>query len=70
MISEEVAMILLDKHYEQQIMKITIEHYDEKVSIETKHDDITFADFMQLVRKVAHTVGYGTKTINEWYNGQ
>ena len=49
-------------------MKITIEHYDEKVSIETKHDDITFADFMQLVRKVAHTVGYGTKTINEWYN--
>ena len=28
-------------------MKIAVEHYDEKVSIETKHDDITFDDFME-----------------------
>jgi hypothetical protein len=49
-------------------MKITVEHYDEKVSIETKHDDLSFEDFMELVRKVAHGVGYAEGTINEWFN--
>ena len=49
-------------------MKITVEHYDEKVSIETKHDVLSFEDFMELVRKVAHGVGYAEGTINEWFN--
>ena len=49
-------------------MKITVEHYDEKVSIERKNDDIDFSEFMQLVRKVAHAVGYADGTINEWFN--
>lgn len=49
-------------------MKITVEHYDEKVSIETKHDDLNFEGFMELVRKLAHGVGYADGTISEWYN--
>jgi hypothetical protein len=49
-------------------MKITVEHYDEKVSIETKHDDLNFNEFMELVRKVAHGVGYADGTIDEWFN--
>ena len=49
-------------------MKITVEHYDEKVSIETKNDDLTFEEFMELVRKVAHSVGYADETISDWYN--
>lgn len=49
-------------------MKITIEHYDEKVSIERENDDINFSEFMELVRKVAHAVGYADETINEWFN--
>ncbi len=49
-------------------MKITVKHYEEKVSVETKHDDVTFEDFMELVRKVAHATGYNFVTINEWYN--
>lgn len=48
-------------------MKITVEHYEEKVSVKTKHDDITFEDFMELVRKVSHAVGYHATTINEWF---
>ena len=48
-------------------MKITVEHYDEKVSVETKHDDLTFEDFMELARKVSHAVGYSATTINEWF---
>ena len=51
-------------------MKITVEHYDEKVSIETQHDDLTFKDFMELVRKIAHGVGYADKTIDEWFENE
>ena len=49
-------------------MKITVEHYDEKVSIERKNDDIDFTEFMQLVKRVAHGVGYTDETINKWFN--
>jgi hypothetical protein len=47
-------------------MKITVEHYDEKVSIETGNDDVTF----ELVRKLSHGIGYGNKTIEEWFNNE
>ena len=49
-------------------MKITVEHYDEKVSIERENDDIDFTEFMQLIIRVAHGVGYSGETINEWFN--
>jgi len=49
-------------------MKITIEHYDEKVSIETDHDDLTLDDFMELIRKIAHGIGYGSEAVEEWFN--
>jgi len=51
-------------------MKITVEHYDEKVSIETANDDVTFDEFMELIRKLSHGVGYGDKTIEEWFNNE
>tara|TARA_R110002073_G_scaffold310741_1_gene481556 strand:- start:651 stop:815 length:165 start_codon:yes stop_codon:yes gene_type:complete len=49
-------------------MKITVEHYDEKVSIERKNDDLDFTEFMELVEKVAHGMGYADRTIKEWFN--
>ena len=49
-------------------MKITVEHYDEKVSIERENDDLNFTEFMELVKKVSHAVGYADETIDEWFN--
>jgi len=49
-------------------MKITVEHYDEKVSIERENDDIDFTEFMELVKRAAHAVGYFDETINKWFN--
>jgi hypothetical protein len=49
-------------------MKITVEHYDEKVSIERENDDLNFNEFMELVKKIAHGVGYADETIGEWFN--
>jgi len=51
-------------------MKITVEHYDEKVSIERENDDLDFSEFMELVRKVAYAAGYADRTINEWFNAE
>ena len=49
-------------------MKITVEHYDEKVSIEREDDDMDFTEFMRLVLKVARGVGYAEETIDKWFN--
>ena len=51
-------------------MKITVEHYDEKVSIERENDDLSFTEFMELVKKISHAVGYADETINEWFNNE
>ena len=48
-------------------MKITVEHYGEKVSIETKNDDITFDEFIELIRKISYGIGYDDETIKEWF---
>ena len=48
-------------------MKITVEHYDEKVSIETKNDDITFDGFMERIRNISYLLGYTDETIKEWF---
>jgi hypothetical protein len=49
-------------------MKITVEHYDKKVSVEVANDDVAFDDFMELLRTIAHCVGYHPETIEEWFN--
>ena len=46
-------------------MKVTVEHYDEKVSVETKHDDLTYEDFMELIEKISYSLGYDVDTIKE-----
>lgn len=48
-------------------MKITVEHYNQKISIETDHDDLTYEDFMDLIEKVSYSLGYNVDTIKEWF---
>lgn len=49
-------------------MKITVEFYDQKVSVETNHDDVTYNDFMDLIEKLSYSLGYDINTIKEWFN--
>ena len=51
-------------------MKITVEHYDEKVSIETENDDVCFEDFMDLIERICYGVGYHDGTIKEWFDNE
>lgn len=48
-------------------MKITVEHYDQKISVETNHDDLTYEDFMELIEKISYSLGYDVGTIKEWF---
>ena len=48
-------------------MKITVEHYDKKISIETDYDDLTYEDFMDLIEKISYSLGYPVDTIKEWF---
>jgi hypothetical protein len=49
-------------------MKITVEQYDKKISVETNHDDVTYSDFMSLIERLSYSLGYGGDTIKEWFN--
>ena len=51
-------------------MKITVEHYDEKISVEVGHDDLSFKDFMDLIERICYGVGYHDGTIKEWFDNE
>ena len=48
-------------------MKITVEHYDQKISIETDYDDLSYEDFMDLIEKISYSLGYPVDMIKEWF---
>ena len=53
--------------YKRLRMKITVEHYDEKISIETKRDDLSFDEFMDQLKRVAQAI-YHPQTVEDWWN--
>lgn len=46
-------------------MKITIEQYDTKVSLETKHEDVTSTELLEYFTNLMHAVGFLSSSINE-----
>lgn len=43
--------------------RLTGEHYDEKVSIEVEHSDITLLEFLELFKKLAMGMGFDPETV-------
>ncbi|WP_439132995.1 hypothetical protein [Polaribacter sp.] len=48
-------------------MKITIDHYNVKRTIETEHDDLTFNEFMDLFLALTKSI-YNEELINDYFN--
>ena len=44
-------------------MKITIEHYDEEVSLSTKHDDLTANQVAELMFRISLANGYHQQNV-------
>ena len=47
-------------------MKIIVEHYDEKVSIETNRDDLTIDEFIDNLKRIASAI-YNEKLVEDYW---
>ncbi len=47
--------------------KISVEHWDEKITIEKDHSDITFDEFVEMLRTLSRGIGYGEESIDELF---
>ena len=50
---------------ENKPFKVTVEHWDEKITVEKDHSDVTFDEFVEMLRTLSRGVGYGEESINE-----
>jgi hypothetical protein len=50
---------------ENKPFKISVEHWGEKITVEKDHSDITFDEYIEMLRALSRGVGYGEKSINE-----
>ena len=48
-------------------MKITLEHYDTKITIETNHDDVNIQELQELLRSLCLAAGYSQENIKEMF---
>ena len=47
--------------------KVTVEHWDQKISVELNRSDITFDEYIDLLRTVSKAVGWGEDNIKEYF---
>lgn len=45
---------------------ITIKQWDETITVQRDNSDITFDQFMELIRRASLALGYTETTINEY----
>jgi hypothetical protein len=46
-------------------MKLQLEAYQKKYTIETEFDDLTAFEFLEIIKGLMHQMTYSEKTINE-----
>jgi hypothetical protein len=46
-------------------MKLQLEAYEKKYTIETEFDDLTAFEFLEIIKGLMHQMTYSEKTINE-----
>ena len=47
--------------------KISVEHWDEKITVQKDHSDITFDEFVEMLRTLSRGVGWADKDINDLF---
>ena len=45
--------------------KISVEHWDEKITVEKDHSDITFDEYVEMLRTLSRATGWGSDDIND-----
>ena len=52
---------------ENKPFKISVEHWDEKIKVEKDRSDITFDEFVEMLRTLSRGVGFGQDSIDELF---
>jgi len=52
---------------ENKPFKISVEHWDEKITVEKDRSDITFDEFVEMLRTLSRGVGFGQDSIDELF---
>ena len=47
--------------------RVSIEHWEEKITVEKDHSDITFDEYIEMLRTLTLAVGYNQEQINEFF---
>ena len=54
----------------QTPFKISVEHWDEKITIEKDRSDITFEEYIEMLRTLTRGVGFTQSQIDEAFGSQ
>jgi len=49
--------------------RITVEHWDEKITLELDRSDITFEEYIEMFRRLSNAV-FTTGTVNGFFEGK
>jgi len=52
---------------ENKPFRVTVEHWGEKITVEKDHSDITWDEFVEMLRTVSRGVGYSQESIDELF---
>lgn len=45
--------------------KISVQHWDEKITVERDYSDITFEEYIEMLRTLSLGLGFGQDDIND-----
>ena len=52
---------------ENKPFRVTVEHWDEKIIVEKDHSDISFDEFIEMLRTLSRGVGFSQENIDELF---
>ena len=50
---------------ENKPFKISVEHWADKITVEQDHSDITFKEYVEMLRTLSRAVGFGQDDIDD-----
>ena len=53
-----------------QPFRITIEHYNQKVSVEVDHSDVDISEAIDLIERALLAAGWNAETVNEIFKDE
>ena len=58
-----------NNNMENRPFKISVEHWDEKITVEKDHSDITFEEYIEMLRSLSRGIGFGQDDIDDIFGG-